>query len=568
MAMLLLAALTLGTASALVGPPPIVTLAHNLYDTGAGCRPIYGQARDADHDGLCDASELELARRVAPVLKLADREPLLQRMRTIWQVHDAGRGEVVVSYVQTWVADISPSHGATINVNHPGDTEEVRYWLLSRDGGLSFRLVRARYWHHTSRQEWAQNDVAPGTPLETVQVGDEVHPVVWVQQNAHGSYLDRETCARDPEGDGEPCGDGLSALAPVTRRGNVGEAGAPLLGEDGDPSAPVHMAELGFPGESAWSERHNGFGVRGFCGGLAGTDWLGTIAHLAGENVWYRRRVFGPVCAGPLGGQWDRRPAGTEDIIYWRGFHSTRIAPERGRTAVAGETVYLRVGTALRALSTSGGPTRPMPAAALGGDPAAVLLGGAPVLAYARAGDQRVLVRTADGTEHPAPLVDREVALAAVGSRLFVVTRQGWAESDDGGRTFGTAIPLPGATAERPAAAALGGRLLLAWRGPGGGLVSYRAGDATPRPLGVRGDHAPWAVESAYDGGAVYLFTTDHGHIRYFKLSAGGSLAKDPVEIPDAWTRSGGAATAIGNRITLIHDAASGLFVRQFDPDL
>src|SRR5262245_29450883 len=84
---------------------------------------------DADHDGLCDAAELELARHAAPMLKFPSREALLDRMRTIWQVHDAGRGEVVISYVQAYVADIGAEHGAKVTVNHPGDSEEVRYWL-------------------------------------------------------------------------------------------------------------------------------------------------------------------------------------------------------------------------------------------------------------------------------------------------------------------------------------------------------------------------------------------------------------------------------------------------------
>src|SRR5262249_14869919 len=148
--------------------------------------------------------------------------------------------------------------------------------------GRSWKIVRARYWHHTNGQHWAINNPDSQIPLEFAKADGEDHPVVWIQRNAHGSYLDRKTCSEDPEGDGDPCSEGFVALAAVGPNGNVGEADAHILGADHDASARTHMKVLGFAGESPWEERKNAFGVRGFCGGLPSTDYLGTVKQIDG----------------------------------------------------------------------------------------------------------------------------------------------------------------------------------------------------------------------------------------------------------------------------------------------
>ena len=264
---------------------PTYLLVHGLHDQNCV---------DRDRDGLCDAAELELARRAAPVLKFPAREALLDRMRTLWQVHDDGGGELAVTYVQTYVADIGAERNGRVVADHPGDTEAVRYFLRTRDG-KTFRLERAHYWHHTHGQDWAA-----GQPwLETERIGEDDHPVVWVQWHAHGSYLSQKTCSDDPEGDGDACSAGFVAVAAIDARANAGEADHPLLDEE-------TMAALGFPGESAWDERRNAFGVRGFCGGLPATSVFGGVARIGDVDIHYRRRVFAAVCAGPLASKWLR----------------------------------------------------------------------------------------------------------------------------------------------------------------------------------------------------------------------------------------------------------------------
>jgi hypothetical protein len=557
------------------GPSPTYSLSQALHDRGRACRPLYGSDRDADRDGLCDAAELELARRAAPVLKLPSSEPFLDAMRTLWQVHDAGHGEVVISYVQAYVADLHPGRVAPPTANHPGDTEEVRFWLHARDD-RTFQIVRARYWHHTGRQDWAINDPDRTVSLETIRTRDGVHPVVWVQQNAHGSYLDRERCARDPEGNGEPCGDGLRLESAISARTNVGEATAHILGDDDDKTARVSLTAVGFPGESPWTEKHNGFGVRGFCGGAPGTGLFGTVAEVAGRPLAYRRRVFAPVCAGPLSAQWDRMPAGTEDIIYWQGFHSIGIGAEHGRPAVAAGRIFVRAGDRLRVLAAPRGATAPhagatLPEVALAGDPAATTWQGHTVLAYARRADGHVVTRTDDAREHDTGLRDAEVALATVRDRVFAVDRTAFVTSADGGRTFSAPTPLPRRLRDRPAAAQLAGRLCIAYRTDTGGLAARVLEDPSARevPIAPRADRAPWAAASRYDHGALYVFSTMDRAIRYYKVFADGRGPSGPVEIPDAQTRSGGAvAEDGGDRLLLAHDAGSGMFVRVFDPDL
>jgi hypothetical protein len=89
------------------------------------------------------------------------------------------------------------------------------------------------------------------------------------------------------------------------------------------------------------------------------------------------------------------------------------------------------------------------------------------------------------------------------------------------------------------------------------------------RVVAAHTEHAPWAVASEFDGGAVYLFATHDRKICYYKLLPDGRATSDPVEIPGAGTRSGGGAAALANgRLLLAHDADSGLFVRMFDPRL
>jgi len=403
--------------------------------------------------------------------------------------------------------------------------------------------VRARYWHHKGGQEWAPGD----GHLESVRVGEDDHPVVWIQRHAHGSYMDRETCANDPEGDGQPCGDGFVAMAAIDPRGNAGEADAPTL--DG-----AKMASLGFPGESAWEEKHNAFGVRGFCGGLPATGAFGGVTQVAGDEVSYRRRVFAPVCAGPLAAQWDRKPRGTEDIIYWQGLHSKRVDPRHGRPAVAGDgTLYVRQGDRLLHDGREVGRE-------LTGDPAAA--GG--FVAFARR--EGVIVRAPDGSEHRTPLRDNEIALAEVGKRLYVVARGFVTWTDDGGTTFAAPKAIAMDTRERPAATAMKGALLLAWRTPAGTLMARALSEQSPHRLAERVDSAPWAAASTWDDGAAYVFTSVHGAIRYYKV---GTDTHEPVEIPGAILRAGAAAASLANqRLLLAHDGPDGLYVRLFDPNL
>jgi hypothetical protein len=542
----------------------VYVLSGNLYDTAA-CPALYGSARDADHDGLCDAREWELARRAAPLLKWPAREPLLDSLRTLWQVHNAGPHEVVISYVQAYVADLKPIRHGQPAANHPGDSEEVRYWLYSRDG-REFRIVRAHYWHHKGGQDWAENDPEPSRPLETELASGDPHPVVWVQQFAHGSYLDRATCERDPEGDGEPCGDGLRALAPLGKASNVGEADAHILGDDRDASAHSHIAALGFPGESPWDERHNGFAVRGFCGGLPGTGLLGGETEVAGERLRYRRRILGPVCAGPLAAQWDRKPAGTEDIIYWQGFHSRVIAPQHGAPALAGDVVFVRDGDKLTSRPAAGGPASAIPGARLTGEVAAATFGGQSVLAYRRQHDGVVVTRTADGVEHATGASDPEVALAVDGAALYLLDRAGYRVSRDGGRSFASPVAWPRPLPGRPSGFATAAGVAVVYRDQQGALLGFALGDPThPRALAPHAEGAPWAVATS---DAAYVFYADHGKVCYRRLAPDGKLA-GPVEIPGAETRRGGAAAAIaGRQIRLVHESPSGLATRLYDPDL
>jgi hypothetical protein len=497
---------------------------------------------DRDRDGICDDAEYELARRAAPVLKFPAREALLDRMRTLWQVHNAGRDEVVITYVQTYVADIGAEKDGHVQADHPGDTETVRYWLHSRDGGHTFKLVRAHYHHHTNGQDWAAGE--PG--LETEHVNGEDHPVVWVQWHAHGSYLDQKHCSDDPEGDGDKCEPGFVALAAIDPRANAGEADAPLLDEQ-------QMAMFGFPGESAWNERHNAFGVRGFCGGLPEAGVFGGVAHVGANDVNYRRRVVAAVCAGPLAIQWDRKPRGTEDIIYWQGLHSQRIGNVHGRPAVGADgTIYVRDGQRLLANGRE--------IARASGDPAAA----GNLVAYANAG--RVVVRTPDGKEHATPIGDPEVALAQVAQRLYVVARGTYTFSDDGGLTFAPAQHTPMNTTERPAAASWNGKLLLAWRTPAHALEARLLDEQSPRRLAEQADAAPWAAASGWDHGAVYVFTARKKNLLYYKV---GADTVGPVEVPGATVGAGGAAAAQqAERILLAHDGPDGLYVRLFDPNL
>jgi hypothetical protein len=148
-----------------------------------------------------------------------------------------------------------------------------------------------------------------------------------------------------------------------------------------------------------------------------------------------------------------------------------------------------------------------------------------------------------------------------------VVTRGALVTSEDGGVTFSPPLPLHLDTRERPAIAPLGDSLLLAYRTPRGAILAQRLGQA-PWLVTGHSDHAPWAVESSFDQGAVYVFSTDHNRVRYHKIGRGGLLSPEPVEIPGAGTRSGGAAAPMpGQRLVLTHDAGSGMFIRFFDPE-
>ena len=110
------------------------------------------------------------------------------------------------------------------------------------------------------------------------------------------------------------------------------------------------------------------------------------------------------------------------------------------------------------------------------------------------------------------------------------------------------------------------GELLMAWRTPAGGLMTRTLSEQSPQRLAERVDSAPWAVASAWDNGAAYVFTSMRGAIRYYKVGTG---THEPVEIPGAILRAGAAAASLANeRLLLAHDGPDGLYVRLFDPNL
>jgi hypothetical protein len=284
---------------------------------GAGTSDCRG---DRDRDGLLDAAEHELARVAAPVIVFDEWERHARGLVPVFQAHPtkalfAGCAPVYIEVLYKIVFLYRK------DATHPGDTQTIKAWLGSFDGGRRWQLVRAA-WTHGRRICWYcrllcwRHDPASWTSLfwdlalqgrnalkwaDLRGSGRGRHHLVFPSEGKHRNYRDKQTCERtfhgtrwDPEKKRhvscEDCGGGsrvlaifgarlrgpkrhrrraysfdtaaLGALAParLIYRANLGEPRRRLL--QGRPYFHIGR-DLGFPGED-YDHR--------WCGGIKAPD--------------------------------------------------------------------------------------------------------------------------------------------------------------------------------------------------------------------------------------------------------------------------------------------------------
>jgi hypothetical protein len=188
----------------------------------------FGQAVDADHDGLTDDVEQALLTKFRPTFMTSTHDCAVRPARfksaaeptpelvdgTIYgQVFPIGADRVEVHYYTLWEKDCG-------RISHPLDAEHVAA-LISTEGGEP----KALYWYAGAHERTAC-DISSGTRAKTVNA--ESHgPTLWAAKGKHALYFKKEMCSHGCGADSCEDDAELTESSPVI---NVGELKSPANG--------------------------------------------------------------------------------------------------------------------------------------------------------------------------------------------------------------------------------------------------------------------------------------------------------------------------------------------------
>lgn len=272
-----------GLAAALVATPAAhagmaeadrwVRLPETIYTT-------VGSARDQDHDGLKDDLEARLADIWRPFfifdeaenngantsqLSLQSWEP-----RVLFRVHPGAAQPYAPSVLRinwgflfrmdggfraSWICD---NH-------HSGDTQLAEYELISKDGGVNWRIDRVDLRKNGSPWTWTNASALQiSAPIANIAGAgyERPLPIIFMSAGKHHQYYTGSQCENAGGSCDEDCAGGASRVAHLMPWGywtNVGEPNAHPTSAPNDHGVSTinrpfinYLGHIGYPNEEVW----------------------------------------------------------------------------------------------------------------------------------------------------------------------------------------------------------------------------------------------------------------------------------------------------------------------------
>lgn len=210
---------------------------------------------DADRDSLIDRYENVLAETFRPycIFDSAEKARFEYEPVGLFQVRpldlcDNSYLQILIKWIFLFRQDggYGPNSSVFCRDSHEGDNDDAIFELVSRDGGLTWQVVRAKL--SFKGMEWPSNS--------RLEVYDLTHPIIYMSAHKHHEYFTRDYDHRDSLYSAYGCnddvnGEGARILVNLksidnSKFNNVGEP------EFHPSSVFINKLDKYYPGHSAW----------------------------------------------------------------------------------------------------------------------------------------------------------------------------------------------------------------------------------------------------------------------------------------------------------------------------